>query len=154
MREFFDYIKEYIPAIITSFLTSGIVTTIISGIYIRKNKIFEKRQEAFTCIINQVSSSIDDIPYYKELDEFLQITKNSYFNFKSNIEKYDLYLNKKEASILAEITMLFAKNINQDFDVFDPDEPYFDQFREEDRRRIIELKDELLFYFKKELGII
>ena len=58
MKEFFNIIKEYIPVFITSSLVSGIVTAIINGIQKRKSIIFEKKyekkQEAFTNIINQV----------------------------------------------------------------------------------------------------
>ena len=93
------------------------------------------------------------IPYSKDLNEIFQISGESYLNFKLNIDKYILYLNKKEVSILDEILRLFVRNINQD-DVcsYDPDDPDYKVFSLEDRDQIIKLKDKLLLYFKRELG--
>jgi hypothetical protein len=155
MENVFNYIKDQIPAIITSLLMSGIVSTIISGIKKRKNSIFERKQKAFQIIINKVVSFIHDIHYVEDLNENLPISKESYLNFKLEIDRYVLYLNKKEMSTLDEIMKLFARNINID-DVCgcDPDDPDYKLFSEEDRKQIIKLKDELLFFFKRELGIV
>ena len=108
MENIFNYIKDLIPVIITSTLTSGIFTAIINSIQKRKSIIFEKKREAFTNIMNQVSSFINGIPYSKDLNEIFQISGESYINFKLNIDKYVLYLNKKEVSILDEILRLLG----------------------------------------------
>jgi len=155
MKELFNLIKEYIPILITSSLVSGVVTTIINGIQKRKSIIFEKKQEAFTEIINIISSFINDIPYSKDINEIFQISGESYNNFKLEIDKYILYLNKKEASILDKILKLFLRNTAQD-DVYsyDPDNPDYKIFSIEDKKQIIILKEQLLLCFKKELGIV
>jgi hypothetical protein len=144
-----NIIKEYITIIITSSLVSSIVSSIINGVQNRKSFIFEKKQEAFTNIINQVSSFINDIPYSKDLNEFFQISGNSYINFKLEIEKYVLYLDKNDYSVLDEILDVFANNINQD-DVwsYNPNDPDYKVFSVEDRKQIIKLKDKLLLSFK------
>ena len=155
MKELFNLVKEYIPIIITSSLVSGVVTAIINGFQKRKSIIFEKKQEAFTNIINHVSSFINDIPYSKDINEIFQISGERYNNFKLEIDKYVLYLNKKEASILDKILKLFFRNIAQD-DVYsyDPDNPDYKAFSVEDKKQIIKLKERLLLCFKKELGIV
>ena len=155
MKDIFNIIKEYIPTIITSFLASGVVTAINNGIQKRKSIVFKEKQKAFTNIINQISSFIKDIPYSKDINQIFQISGESYNNFKLEIDKYVLYLNKKEMSILDKILKLLLRNIAQD-DVYsyDPDDPDYKIFSVEDRNQIIKLKDKLLSCFKKELGIV
>jgi mevalonate pyrophosphate decarboxylase len=148
-----EIIYNIITAIITSSVVSGILTTIITGIDHRKNLIFEKRREAYTKIINKIIWLINNIPYPDGVNNYTEISEESYYSFKNETEKYILYLNKNEYKILDRITELFAKNVYTDTGGGDPFDVDYLYFNKDNLNEINELKDELIKIFRKELRI-
>lgn len=145
---------DFITIIITSSLVSSIVSTIVTGFIERKKFIFEKSIEAFTNIINQIILLINKIPYPQEIMDYIQISDENYHIFKTETEKNILYLNKKETILLNEITKLFARNVYIEPAIGgDPNDFDYLLFNEEERKKINNLKDELLKSFQKRLGI-
>ena len=149
-----EKVINILTIIFTSTIISGVVSTFVTGIMEKNKFIFEKKSEAFTTIINQIISLINNIPYPEEEMNYTQIYKNQYLEYKSEVEKYILYLNKRGLSLLNEITDLFSKNVYVESScAYDPNESPYIAFDTHDRKKIIKLKNELIEHFQIELSI-
>ena len=149
-----DIFTNIITAIITSSIISGMISAIITG-KIDKNKyIFEKKVEAFTITINHILTLLNELSTNPDGTDYIQISEETYLKFKSETEKNILYLNKKNSLLLENITTLFANNVFLE-QVIGGD-PFINEhfcFDENERKKIIELTDELKNNFQNELGI-
>jgi hypothetical protein len=86
--------------------------------------------------------------------DYIQISDGNYYIFKTQTEKNILYLNKNELNLLTEITKLFARNVYVEPAICgDPNASDYLLFNEEERKKNIDLKDELIKCFQKRLGI-
>ena len=127
---------------------------LVAGKIQRNKYIFEKKVVAFTKILNHILQLIHSIPTNPEGTNFIQISENSYLEFKYETDKNILYLNKKNTILLEEITKLFARNVFLHQLIGSaPNEDNYLLFDENELEKIKKLKDELKTNFQKELKI-
>lgn len=147
-------LSNIITLIITSSLVAGIVSAIVTGLIDKHRYIFERKFEAYSIIINQILLLLNKIPCPVELNEYIQISENNYYDFKIETDKYILFLNKKQLLLFNEISKLFLRNVYIDqYCGSDPNNHDYLLFDEDERSEIILLKDKLLICFQTDLGI-